>query len=871
MTEPPRTLDRLNAALSGRYTLERELGEGGMATVFRARDVRHDRSVAIKVLHPELAAVLGPDRFITEMKVTASLQHPHILPLFDSGTAEGQLFYVMPVVDGESLRDRLERERQLPIEDAVRIAVEVASALDYAHRHGVVHRDIKPENILLHDGRALVADFGIALAVSNAGGARLTQTGLSLGTPQYMSPEQATGERGVDGRTDIYSLACVLYEMLAGEAPFSGGSAQAIVARVLTESARPIRARRETVSPALEAALLKALQRLPADRYATADAFAEALRAAERMPLTDAGQAAPSSAPPTGGRGWRSVAALVAVAAAVFGAYRFGASRGAGTEAPARGRVGELLGGPPVAMLPRVSPDGKTVAFAAMVDGQTQLAVLNPESGDWRVLTHDTTRGFAADFAWAPDGTRIYYSRFNEGPQGVFSITPLGTDDRLVLEQAGGPQVVPDGSLLVHRLNAQRRLQLYRYRPQSGQMDTLPVSSTPAWGKHFFRVFPDGREVAFYGVPGEDAGAAEALYALDLDSKAVRLLSDANGLELAGGSSFGVASDGSAVLMAREVGDGWEVVSIPRDASGRISTVLSSTSQITGVDGGPDGSVYVDQLQRPCVWFTYDPRSRHVQTYDLLPQCNFFLLRLPDGRILTSTRSGGHDRLVTVRPGAMAAPFLGTGVPAHGPAGMLGGDRVMAWSGSNMDTLLIAFAADGRIAGRIPGFGDVTDVVGSPDGATIYFARAGGIWSIPAAGGAPTRLRDGDAVVVDPGGRYLVVETNAADRVHLFRVPVDGAPEEEIAVRGPISLSPEAIVPNSVAPDGRILVTAVSPRWWHWVAGLLDPRTGSLELLPFGHDDDMVAVWAADGTIAALGNGLASSLWRFRPLSGMAP
>src|SRR5438067_8677642 len=206
----PELLSHLQVALADRYRIEGEIGAGGMATVYLAQDLRHDRKVALKLLRPELAAVIGAGRFLAESKLTANLQHPHILPLFDSGEADGFLFYVMPFVEGESLRGRLSREKQLPVAEALRIATEVASALDYAHRHGVVHRDIKPENILLHDGSALVADFGIALAVQSAGGPRLTQTGLSLGTPQYMSPEQAMGERSVDGRADVYALAAVL-------------------------------------------------------------------------------------------------------------------------------------------------------------------------------------------------------------------------------------------------------------------------------------------------------------------------------------------------------------------------------------------------------------------------------------------------------------------------------------------------------------------------------------------------------------------------------------------------------------------------------------------------------------------------------------
>ena len=271
------TPDRLTSALSDRYRIERELGKGGMATVYLAEDLRHGRKVAVKVLLPELAAVLGAERFLSEIHVTAALQHPHILPLFDSGQADGQLFYVMPYIEGESLRSRLDRERQLPIDDALRIAHEVGSALSYAHRHQVIHRDIKPENILLHDGHALVADFGIALAVTSAGGGRLTQTGLSLGTPQYMSPEQATGEREIDARSDLYSLAAVTYEMLASEPPHTGNTMQAVIARMLTERPRSVRSLRPSVPDHVANALDVALERIPADRWNSIDEFESAL------------------------------------------------------------------------------------------------------------------------------------------------------------------------------------------------------------------------------------------------------------------------------------------------------------------------------------------------------------------------------------------------------------------------------------------------------------------------------------------------------------------------------------------------------------------------------------------------------------------
>jgi Tol biopolymer transport system component/tRNA A-37 threonylcarbamoyl transferase component Bud32 len=276
-------LESVQRAFSA-YLIERELGSGGMATVYLAHDKKHDRKVAIKILHAELAAVLGAERFLQEIRVTANLQHPHILGLIDSGVIgddggelRGRPYYVMPFVEGESLRQRLDKEQQLPVSDSVRIATEVASALDYAHRHNVIHRDIKPENILLHDGSAIVADFGIALAVTEAGGARITQTGLSLGTPGYMSPEQAMGERAITARSDIYSLGAVTYEMLSGEPPFTGPTVQAVVARVMTEEPRPLTTQRRNVPANVAAAVSRALEKIPADRFASAHEFAEAL------------------------------------------------------------------------------------------------------------------------------------------------------------------------------------------------------------------------------------------------------------------------------------------------------------------------------------------------------------------------------------------------------------------------------------------------------------------------------------------------------------------------------------------------------------------------------------------------------------------
>ncbi|HVF39948.1 MAG TPA: protein kinase, partial [Gemmatimonadaceae bacterium] len=377
------TKEQLEEALADRYSIEELIGEGGMATVYRARDVKHRRNVAIKVLRPDLGAVLGIDRFLSEIQVTANLQHPNLLPLFDSGEANGLLFYVMPLIEGESLRQRLDRERQLAVEEAIRIAVAIGQALDYAHRHGVIHRDLKPENILLHDGQPLVADFGIALAVTNAAGGRITQTGLSLGTPHYMSPEQATGDRVIDARSDIYSLGAVTYEMLVGEPPHTGATSQAIIARVLTEKPRSMRATRPSIPPHVEATVGHALEKLAPDRFATAREFNESLTGSRPMTwmgtsLTDA-----MDTPGGGRRGmgvreiaaWSAAAVAFAVAALQLVQRQGGSQPAVAAEfevqLPDSFRVGGAGAGYSVAL----SADGRTLVMVGTFRGASSLYV----------------------------------------------------------------------------------------------------------------------------------------------------------------------------------------------------------------------------------------------------------------------------------------------------------------------------------------------------------------------------------------------------------------------------------------------------------------------------------------------------------------
>ncbi len=850
---------RLATALADRYRIERELGQGGMATVYLAHDLKHDRKVAIKVLRPELAAVIGAERFLSEIKTTANLQHPHILPLHDSGEADSFLFYVMPFVEGESLRDRLQREKQLPIGDAVRIATEVASALDYAHRHGIIHRDIKPENILLHDGRALVADFGIALAATSAGH-RMTETGMSLGTPHYMSPEQAMGDRELTLRSDVYALGAMTYEMLLGEPPFTGPTAQSIVAKVMTERPAPLLARRERIPPQVEDAVLTALEKLPADRFESAAKFAEALHATGRSEARGTqgvkGRASLAS---------RLALAVVAVAIGVLIGRRTGASRSA---SPTEWR-GELLGGPRVAMNPRVSPDGQLVVFSAMVDGQTQVGVLRSQTGDWKVLTTDRTQGLTGDFSWSADNSKIYYSRFFEVPRGIYSISPLGTGERLVLSDAGSPSVLPDGSLLVARVNAARHLQMYRYWPSSGKLDTLPATGRLGAGTdEFFRAFPDGREAAFFGRPATEQDSTDRLYAIDLTSNRIRRLAAEINIPV---STLAMSEDGQSVVVNFPVGNESRLVAVPRDGSNRIQVLAVLTGGVRGYDIGRDGSLYFDQGARAADLRRYHPVSRLQESWPISPvsglQSPASILSLPDGRLLRVVATSGGERVVVSTPGGEEQPFMAVELKTRGPMTVLGRDRVALILGVGPDEVVaIASLATGQLETRLSGI-HPTGMAGSPDGKTLYYVQSKVVWAIPAEGGTGRKIRDGDAVAVDPDGRHLIIELVDKTTVRLIRVPLDGGPEVGIAVQSDLRLAPEFLAPNAIGPDGRIALTVISPASWYWPTAILDPRTGKVEILPPGLDYDMYGGWDGQGRVVYYAQGQESSLWRFRPVT----
>jgi eukaryotic-like serine/threonine-protein kinase len=608
--------ERLRVAIADRYILKGELGAGGMATVYLAEDVRHHRPVALKVLRPELAAVIGAERFLKEIETTANLQHPHILPLFDSGEVDGTVFYVMPFIEGETLRDRIARDKQLPVEDALRIAKEVASALDYAHRRGVIHRDIKPENILLHDGTALVADFGIALAASKTGNTRMTETGMSLGTPHYMSPEQAMGEREITARADVYALGCVLYEMLTGEPPFNGPTAQAIVARVLTDAPRSARGTRATVPAHVDAAIVTALSKLPADRFGTAAEFAAALSTPSYGSVM-----IPAASPPT--RASRlpwivaGVASVIAAAALGFLVTRpaetierpvvrskislnqgdfvlgnFTISRDGQTfvvEANNGGvrrlmlrRMGEdgfvPITGTENARFPELTPDGRRVTFN---NSGTQQVV--PIEGGTRISIGPSF--FSS--AWHADGRIVYTSSYNTG---LSFIEGEGAEPRTLsrpdsaMNELGHwhPQFLADGRHVI--------FSTYRTPVTDSDVEVIELKSGKRTvvikGAAYGRVLPTGQLIFLRG---------NSIFAVNFDAKSlkavgqpVEVLKDLAVYDTEARPYFTYSNDGTMVYGVQSV---WDVPSRLEwfDRTGRRSPVPGAPVNALTPALSPDG------------------------------------------------------------------------------------------------------------------------------------------------------------------------------------------------------------------------------------------------------------------------------------------
>jgi serine/threonine protein kinase/dipeptidyl aminopeptidase/acylaminoacyl peptidase len=646
-------IDPLIAALAGRYRLDAPIGEGGMATVYRARDLRHDRDVALKVLRPELAAIIGAERFLAEIKVTANLQHPNILPLFDSGTVAGTVFYVMPLVDGESLRDRLDREKQLPIADAVRIAGEVALALDFAHRRGVIHRDVKPANILLHDGRALVADFGISLAAGSAGG-RMTETGLSLGTPQYMSPEQAMGEREVTARADIYALGATLYEMLVGDPPFTGATGQAILGKVLTTAPTSIASQRRTVPPHVEAAVLIALEKLPADRFSTAAEFAAALNAgppsaigstAARPELLQGGATRKGA---VGRRGWLLQVAIGAVLLLV------GASAGWATHrssAPDSLLFERKTFQTMSIFNARVAPDGETIVMSAAAYGaDPELMVIRPDYPRPQPMgqphTHLLAISSKGELAVLVNATYLGH-RFFKGTLASMAIT--GGAPRELRADVRDAAWSPDGEALaiVTKTDSVR----LEYPIGTQRYATSGYISAP-------RISPDGRQIAFleHASEGDDRGFVVVVDTLESRAKTVTP-------EYWGVEGLAWSLDGREVYYGSSIsGSERSARAVTLDGDVRE---LTQNGSFTIMDRLPNGSLLLEELDGPIRMFAHVEGAPVDSEYSWLDQ-NSGPAISHDGRTVAfsdQSVTGGANYRVMLRHPDGRFSGLGEGLP----------------------------------------------------------------------------------------------------------------------------------------------------------------------------------------------------------------
>ncbi|HEU4827702.1 MAG TPA: protein kinase [Gemmatimonadales bacterium] len=772
---------RRGVAVGGRYVVEREVGQGGMATVYLADDLRHERKVAIKVLRPELAAIIGAERFIREIKTLAVLQHPHILGLIDSGEVNGTAYYVMPYVEGESLRDRLNREKQLPIADAVRISAEIASALDYAHRHGVIHRDIKPENILLHDGQALVADFGIALAVSSAGGTRITETGISLGTPSYMSPEQAMGEREISARADVYALGVVTYEMLLGETPFTGPTAQAVVAKAMSEDPRPLTAMRRNVPQHVEGAVLTALEKLPADRFPTAAAFAHQL-------VTPAGSEAFVPRGRAGAKpSLRVAAGAFLVGAALTALVALLVSRGAG-DALSFGTVTRLSWQPGLELQPAISPDGRSVAYGAGSATNTRIFVRQISGGRVDPLTSDSAVVQSAP-SWSSDGTRILYLAGG----AVFSAPSGGGPARQEVRVRPGNPITtaawaPDGGAIAFAAGDSLFLQ------PSGDTARFLASVRSANG---CRWSPDARSIACasgnasYATIGPMYGnlAASAIVQVSVSDGSLRYLTDSTTLN----QTPAWSPDGRTVYFVSNRHGPLDIYAVEASRTNQTPTRLTTGLGAQSISLSADGQRFGYSILRDIgnIWSLglsalssglgqAEPVTRGTQPIDAFSVSadGRWILYSADlagnGDIYRIPSGGGEVERLTTDPSGDFSPHLAPGSREEVAfQSWRRGTRdlfVMPLDGGPIQT--VAASARQEIWPRW-----------SPDGGALahsYFDATGGITIVrrrPDGGWEPSVLRHdaGHWPAWSPDGRVIAF-TSALTGGSLYSVPVDSGP-----------------------------------------------------------------------------------------------
>jgi len=901
-----------------------------MGEIYRAQDTRLERAVALKVLPKELLSNReGLIRFAQEARSASALNHPNIISIFEIGVADGSPFIVMELIDGRTLRDLLDAGT-LSVRKSLDIAVQIAEGLAKAHEANILHRDLKPENIMVtRDGFAKILDFGLAKLQSPAAlgspaaGAQptdlsLTREGFVLGTPAYMSPEQASG-RPLDFRSDQFSAGVIFYEMFSKRRPFLRATAVQTLSAVIEDEPEPLERLNPRVPAPLRWAVSRCLSKDPDERYSSTrdlarelkqikDNFAEFIESSE--PLLSA------SAPVSAAEGASfSAARRTGTAAAATRRTRSGAAVAAAAEAAAvepdlpkprrrLRRVGEFLlvllvalalfaGGaltgvwfygrqaePPSprwkadllfgtmtrVMAPRASPDAQTLAFIALAGGPSQVAVMKPSSGDWTVLTRRRNAGSVYKVCWSRDGNKLFFDRVSDVGLGVFSIPPLGGEERLILEDAQGPEALADGSLLVVKRDAARNFQLHRFWPESGKLVAVGpavVAEAVSWS---VRAFSDGTGAIFWGRLAGGKDKARRVYRLDLAEGRATPFSP----QLPLAPPLTIAADGKSVLAFVATGDLQQTISVSPGGE-EAKLLFGVTGKPWHIDAGSDGSLYVITLDNPAELLHFAvtgglPERIATTAGNLVASP----VQLPNGAVLVPTQVLGRRRLLLAGHGAELKPFLDSAEQATPPAAVLG-DKLAFLSGNVGQPPLITIAslADGRIVKRLEASSGAApqSLAASPDGKTLYYIDAGSLFAIDTDGGNPRKLHAASAVAVDlhTAPPSLVLQVGDRNGVRLFRTDLAGARELPLPYQSALRLASLPLSTSAVAPDGRIAITVTSADSWFHQAAILDPVTGGVEPVPVAFDGDIVyPAWGRDGSLLGTGVSIRSSLWRFQ-------
>jgi Tol biopolymer transport system component len=831
----------------GPYEVVAPLGAGGMGEVYRAHDTRLGRDVAVKVLPASFAADAERlRRFEQEARATGMLNHPNILALYDVGTFEQSPYLVTELLEGHTLRE----EMPLPKRKALDYARQIANGLAAAHAKCITHRDLKPDNLFItKDGRAKILDFGLAKVEAEVRDAESTRTaattpGMVMGTVGYTSPEQARGGLA-DHRSDIFSFGVVLYEMLSGTRAFQRDSAVETLNAILKEDPPPL------ADPALDRMVHRFMEKSPDQRFQSASDLAFAIEALSgpMSATTPAAQAAVTGPAAARGR-WRLIAAAVVLALAV------GAAAGmwwhARQDARAPIWTGELLTGSGIAYGPRISPDGRTLAFISVEGTQSQLAIMHPGSPNWTVLTRDAGRGEIDHICWSRDGTKIYFGRRD----GVYSIPALGGEERLVLEHAIFPEILPDGSFLVNRTDALGRPQLHRFRPESGQIEPLDAE---VFGRT--HALPDGRQALFVGRRLSDPKAKIDAQVFDLATGAMRPLAPALHFK---SQAAAIAPGGRSIFAVLGSGDLGQIAEIGLDGT-VLKRLVAVTSQVWFMDAGTDGSIYVDQAERP-----FDvlrcPVSGGAPERLAETALGVYAIPLPDGRAVFSSWVANHATILVAQAGKSPTPFVATEAETRSPLAMLGKDQVVfKLKAGNEFIVAVCDASDGRIIRRLEGTRgiDMSSIAGSADGKTIYYTANNALWAMPAEGGDARKIGLATMVAAHPNEQELVLMRQVGSAMRLFRLRLNGAAEQEIPWTSPLVLN-GTLSPAAVRADGRIAVTVLQPNSWWDELGVLDPATGKVDRVNMPYPGDaFLTGWTADGKLMASGLQMQGSLWRF--------